>query len=204
MREFDRKKLEIALVYLQRIADGKNPVTNHPAMSSDVLNNPNVCRCMEFVQEILEAVKDNHYMVGSRTKRSDDYLKEPFPLESLSGYVYREDCSITRIVSQINEAVDTEKYRKMSYMPITQWLKRYEYLSEELSFSKGKKKTVCTEKGREIGIYSEETISRQGAQYLAILYNEQAQRFIIDHIPEMMKVYEEEQDENRRTEGEEK
>ena len=44
--EIDLKKLDTAILYLQRIADGNNPVNNMPAEDDSVLNNPNVIRCM--------------------------------------------------------------------------------------------------------------------------------------------------------------
>ena len=54
--DIDAKKLDIAILYLQRIADGNNPVNNMPAGEDSVLNNPNVIRCMYFVKEVLEEV----------------------------------------------------------------------------------------------------------------------------------------------------
>ena len=60
MESVDMKKLETAIVYLQRISDGNNPINNLPADEDSVLNNPNVIRCMFFVKEILEEVKRNN------------------------------------------------------------------------------------------------------------------------------------------------
>ena len=57
MESVDMKKLETAIVYLQRIADGNNPINNLPAEEDSVLNNPNVIRCMFFVKEVLEEVE---------------------------------------------------------------------------------------------------------------------------------------------------
>ena len=54
MESVDMKKLETAIVYLQRIADGNNPINNLPADEDSVLNNPNVIRCMFFVKEVLD------------------------------------------------------------------------------------------------------------------------------------------------------
>ena len=65
MGTIDMKKLDIAIVYLQRITDGKNPVNNLPADEEDVLNDPNVIRCMYFVKEVLEEVKRNDGSIHS-------------------------------------------------------------------------------------------------------------------------------------------
>ena len=46
MEQLDMEKLEKALIYVGRIADGKNPVNNLPAEEDAVMNDPNVIRCM--------------------------------------------------------------------------------------------------------------------------------------------------------------
>lgn len=44
MKWLDMNKLETAIIYLQRIADGNNPVNNMPVKTDSILNNPNVIR----------------------------------------------------------------------------------------------------------------------------------------------------------------
>ena len=74
--QIDMQKLEVAMKYIERIADGKNPVNNKPTEEDSVLNNPNVIRCMYFVKEVLTAVKENDGMIGGRTSKPS---KSPFP-----------------------------------------------------------------------------------------------------------------------------
>ena len=59
MEQIDLEKLEKALIYVDRIAEGRNPVYNLPADNDSVLNDPNVIRCMFFIKEVLTAVKNN-------------------------------------------------------------------------------------------------------------------------------------------------
>ena len=68
MESIDMKKLETAIVYLQRIADGNNPINNLPADEDSVLNNPNVIRFMFFVKDVLEEVKRNGGYNGKKAK----------------------------------------------------------------------------------------------------------------------------------------
>lgn len=44
MDKVDLKKLDIAIRYIERIADGCNPVNNTPVGEDNALNNPNVIR----------------------------------------------------------------------------------------------------------------------------------------------------------------
>lgn len=62
----DTKKLETAILYLQRITEGRNPVNNMPADEDSVIHNPNVVRCMLFMKEILEEVKRNDGYIGRK------------------------------------------------------------------------------------------------------------------------------------------
>lgn len=175
----DKKKLETAILYLQRIADGKNPVNNMPAEEDTILNNPNVIRCMFFVKEILEEVKRNGGFIGGKPKKS---AKEDFPLEALKHFVYREDKTISRFIEQVNEAVDDTVYQKLSYRPISQWLKLNGYLAEEYSQEYHKTMTVSTERGTGIGIRSEKQTNAQGAGYIRIIYGKQAQEFLVQNM----------------------
>lgn len=179
MEFVDKKKLETAILYLQRIADGKNPVNNMPAEEDTVLNNPNVIRCMYFVKEVLEEVKRNNGCVGKGVKRRD---KQEFPMEALAAFAYREDQAISNLVRQINESVDDRVYRKLTYKPIVQWLKLNGFLIEEFSQEFNKPTTLPTEKGNRLGIRAEKRYSSQGAGYMQILYGKQAQEFIVRNL----------------------
>lgn len=176
MDVIDKKKLDTAILYLQRIADGKNPVNNMPAQEDTILNNPNVIRCMFFVKEVLEEVKRNGGYVGGKPRKSP---REDFPLEALRQFEYREDKTISRFVGQINEAVDDTVYKKLSYRPISQWLKLNGFLLEEHSQEYEKTVTISTEKGARIGIRSEKQTNDQGAEYVRVIYGKQAQEYLV-------------------------
>ena len=47
MKEFDINKIKVAYTYLSRMADGRNPVTNH-SVEDEILDNPNVIRCLHY------------------------------------------------------------------------------------------------------------------------------------------------------------
>lgn len=179
MESVDMKKLETAIVYLQRISDGNNPINNLPADEDSVLNNPNVIRCMFFVKEILEEVKRNNGYIGKKATKSD---RMDFPIEVLRSFVYREDKAISRFVQQINELIDENVYKKINYKQITQWLKMNEFLLEEYSKELNKTITVPTEKGLQLGIRAEKRVGSSGMEYLLVIYGRQAQEYIVQNI----------------------
>ena len=181
MGAIDIKKLETAIVYLQRISDGNNPINNMPV--NYILNNPNVIRCMFFVKEVLEEVKRNGGYIGKKVKKRD---KMEFPIEVLQEYAYKEDKAITKFVAQINEWVDEAIYKKLNYKIITQWLKLNEFLQEEYSEEFDKTITLPTEKGIQIGIRAERRSSSKGIEYMLVIYNKQAQEYIVQNLEKIL------------------
>ena len=179
MEAIDAKKLETAITYIQRIAEGNNPVNNMPAEDDAVLNNPNVIRCMYFVKEVLEEVKRNNGYIRRKAQKSD---KPEFPIEILASFSYREDKAISKFVEQINESVDENVYQKLSYRPISHWLKLNGFLVEEFSQEFNKKITLPTEKGIRLGIRTERRSSVRGEDYMLLIYGKQAQEYIVQNM----------------------
>ena len=58
MMTIDRNKLEDAILRVNRIVDGYDPVTNQSAEIDSVLNSPEMIRCMFFVKNVLEEVRN--------------------------------------------------------------------------------------------------------------------------------------------------
>ncbi len=80
MENIDLNRLKIAITYAERIADGKNPVTNAPAREEDVINNPNVIRCMFFIRDVLQQVYNNDGKIGGRQQRVPRTEKKTIPI----------------------------------------------------------------------------------------------------------------------------
>lgn len=183
MESVDMKKLETAIVYLQRIAEGNNPINNLPADEDSVLNNPNVIRCMFFVKGILEEVKRNNGCIGKKSKKSD---KPDFPIEVLDSFSYKEDKAISKFVEQINELVNGDIYKKINYRAITQWLKLNGFLQDEYSQEFNKTITLPTEKGIRLGIRAERRSSSRGVEYMLVIYGKQAQEYLVQNMERIL------------------
>lgn len=178
MEKIDLTKLDTAIMYVQRIAEGYNPVTNAEAENDSVLNNPNVIRCMYFVKEVLQEVKRNDGIITNTKTRAK---KIAFPYEILQEFCYQEDKSIAYLLRQIHQPVEGQNIKKISPQTVTGWLKRAGYLKEEYCAEVKKISTVPTEKGKELGIYTEvRTFSTN--TYLAVIYNQNAQEFIVNNL----------------------
>ena len=177
-RNIDQPKLDLAITYIERMAEGKHPVTNQDLIGDPVVNDPNVIRCLFFIQTILQKVQENGGVITSSTRTK----KEEFPFETLKEFKFRKDNSITHIMQQINEPIEGRNIKKLSYTRVTKWLKLSGYLTEEQDKELNKMVTVPTEKGRELGIYTERREQAGRPTYVVVMYNEEAQYFIVNNL----------------------
>ena len=176
MKKVDLVKLATVIKYVERIADGCNPVNNLPLEENDVLNNPNIIRCMYFIKEILEEVRYNDGIVTGKREKEPAL---PFPTEILDKFIYREDMSITHVLNQIYEPVADKNVKKVSVTKVTTTLKEEGYLLYELNTESGKNRKIPSEKGKELGIY---IVAREynGRMYESVTYNQNAQEYVVE------------------------
>ena len=180
MATIDMKKLETSIKYIEKLANGCNPTNNEPIEKDSILNSPNIIRCMFFIKEVLKEVENNNGVIG-KIKKED---MQPFPYEILKEFKYIEDKTISKLVGQINEPIKQPNIQKISVTTITKWLKNNEYLREERIEGFTNKCSVVTEKGKNIGLYNEIRTSKvvTNNEYLAVIYNKQAQEFIVNNL----------------------
>lgn len=179
MEQIDMKKLETAIIYIQRIADGKNPINNMPADDDAVMNDPNVVRCMFFVKEVLEEVQRSGGVIGRNTKKASN---RDYSFETLKTFVYVEDKPISRLVDQMNEGIDKDINKKYTYKPITDWLINNGYLEVVHIEEMDKDFKFPTEKGKELGISAVLKRNAKGVDYYSTVYDKSAQEFIVKNV----------------------
>ena len=182
----DTKKLATAILYLQRITEGRNPVNNMELDEDAVLKNPNVLRCMTFVKEVLEEVKCNDGYIGRRPRVNRDKTKEEFPLECLSKYQYEHDKPISKFAEQLNALADMTDHKRVDYKRITNWLRENGFLIRHENGDDGSVCTLPTEKGEDIGIRTGKRKDSRGKEYVYIIYNQQAQEFLVQNMARIL------------------
>lgn len=176
MGEFDAKKLEKSIEYVRRMSEGRNPVNNEVLEDDSVLNNPNVIRCLYFIEDVLKEVQKTNGKVQKKHKRKE------FPLEHLNNYKYQKNLPISAFTEKLNEGLDKKEYNRISYNKIKKWLTTKGYIEIVEYVEWNDKRTIPTEKGKSIGIYLEERTSSSGNIYHVVMYNKNAQDFIIGNM----------------------
>ncbi len=172
------EKIAYAKSFIDKLANGINPINGQPVAEYDVVNNVRLTRCFFYVSDILRQVIENGGTTPLKKK-----LKRSFNItqEQLSQYAYSETpVSISEIANKINSLIDTEQMKQLSYKQLTGWLLSINALTEQPAIN-GKFQKCPTETGRQLGI-SLETRSGMKGEYQVVVYNKRAQTFILDNI----------------------
>lgn len=93
--------------------------------------------------------------------------------------ISKEALPITHFCEVISESICHDNMKKLSRKPIINWLIENEYLLEEEVG--GVKRKRAGKKASQIGIYEEKRTGYKG-EYLVVLYSEDAQRYIINNL----------------------
>lgn len=172
--------LKHAKDYIEKMANGINPLTGENVHDSDIINNVRISRCLFYVNNILGEVISNGGITNNKTK------KIPFNIskDEINKYQYSdENLSISKIVKRINELVSNENMSKLKTTDVCNWLISVGLMIEGTLYDKKVKRP--TEKGKIIGMYVEHRIGTHG-DYDIILYKKGAQKFIIDNIENLL------------------
>ena len=199
MGTYDLKRLEIAIQYIRRMSEGRNPVTNRPAPENEVLTNINVHRCLKFIDEVLTDVHKAGGTVGlvpSRTRTAKAALSEAFPYEVLDQYRYEQDQQISYLLKQLNSYLPEERKISVPATAITNWMRENGYLEKKVINDTGKENSVPSKKGEQLGIYAEKG-GVYPNEYYRVFYDENAQRFIIKNFRRILSESEAIREKNR-------
>lgn len=169
--------LERAKMYIEKLANGIDPITDGSISEDSVINNVRISRCLFYVSGVLQKVIDN----GGEIKKT--VIKgAPFRItEEQLGMVEVSETPVG--VSEISKriaAVLDEEVKKVSASKISSWLVKEGYLVENIRA--GARSREATEKGGTIGIFTVDGTSLNGREYKKNIYNADAQRFIIANI----------------------
>lgn len=172
------EKMQRAKIYIDKLADGIDPLTDTPIRDDSVLNQVRISRCLFYVSDILSMVIDNGGEVGRKVAVKElPFTASPEQLASIE--ISEEPVGVAVITKRISAVID-DGVKKPSAVHISSWLAANGYLQENIR--SGKKEKVPTETGKMLGIYYIEGTNTQGITYRKNLYPAAAQRFIVENI----------------------
>lgn len=172
------EKLQRAKMYIDKLANGINPLDDLPVGDSDVINNLRISRCLFYISDILRQVIENNGV-----KRKVKAAKSTFsiPAGRMEKFKFSNmPISISEITKRLNDLADLNTCKKLKHTDITSWLIKIDAL-KAYPTSDGKTVKKPTEKGETLGISTEMRVGSNG-EYIVVIYNRMAQQFILDNI----------------------
>lgn len=119
-------------------------------------------------------------MLGKEKKKRTG--KEVFSIteEIYSSLVYEDSTTISDFVKMMNSYRDEKTMKALTTKTISEKLKEERYYIEEYIDGVWKKEVLP--EGLELGIYPEERTAASGLQYTVLLYDKNAQKFIVESL----------------------
>ena len=167
-----------AKTYIDKLANGVNPLTDEPVSENDIVNNVRISRCFFYISDLLRRFAEGGFPEAAKKGK-----KQPFIIteEQRKRFEFSETpISVSEIARRFNAAVNTEGAVQMRYSGITFWLIESGLLSGDRR-EDGREVKLPTAAGMELGI-SQEVRSGANGSYTVVVYNENAQRYIVDNI----------------------
>ncbi len=172
--------MQRAKMYLDKLSQGTDPITDQPVPAGDCLQNSRLSRCFQYVSGILEKVIQNGGLIGAVEKPAFTITPEKLAKVQLTG----EPLRIADFVDRILRATNYEGMKELSPVKLTNWLLKKGFLTQEPT-PDGNQRRVPTPEGESLGI-SAKMCDHNGNEYLGIFYDQNAQQFLLDHIPSII------------------
>ncbi len=131
-----RKATELEIIahakaYLDKLANGINPLTNEALEEHEIVNNVRISRCLFFVSDVLRQVIEKGGLQGLKSSRS--VYTEPFHLtqEQRTRFPYsKSPMYISAIAKQLNELAGSSEMKPLSHAAISGFMEWQGYLCQ--------------------------------------------------------------------------
>ena len=177
------EKIEYAKTFIDKLANGVDPVQDKVIPDDSVLNNVRISRCLFYVSDVLRQVIDNGGIIAAPAplkKERKKKLSFLLTVEEAENFAFSEEpITATEIISKIDSIGVKEGRKRFPRKNLVNWMIMLGLL--EYIEINGKKVARPTSDGEELGLVFKERSGIYGTYY-ATYYNLDAQHFIIDNI----------------------
>jgi hypothetical protein len=171
--------------YLDKLIEGINPVNGKPISPKEVIYDYKVSRQLEFLSDYIKMEIKNledKNSIGQNSK--DDDVLDEFEITNVEKLKFEKSevpLTMADICNKLNALRTSSKMRKLKGISAIEVLQKYGMITRE------NRKVKATEKGAALGIITKEIISN-GQANTRVLYDKNAQQFILDKIDEIIEV----------------
>ncbi|MBQ6789584.1 MAG: hypothetical protein IJO81_05305 [Clostridia bacterium] len=172
------EKIAYAKTFIDKLANGIDPINDTPVKEDDVINNVRLSRCFFYVSEVLNQVIENGGVNPPARVR-----RERFSLSAEAALAFEYSAiplPVSEIAKRISALKAGDNMRNLSAQSITNWLVEIGVLYVQRLDEKTTVKRP-TDEGIRLGITTEIRSGQYGT-YTAVLYSAEAQRFIVDNV----------------------
>ena len=165
-----------AQMYIDKLAQGIDPVSGREIPNDSVLNNVQLVRCFFYISGVLQRT------INMEDRRQETERKQEFAItpQRLAGIQVKPYAiRITEFTKLLYESVGDPGMKQPNPTRFTNWLLEEGFLVRGVE-ANGKSCRVPTKAGEKIGITARELQGKYGS-HLAIFYGPEAQRFLLDH-----------------------
>jgi len=181
------EKIKRAKMYVDKLANGINPIDDTKVPDEDIINHVRLSRCLFFVSDVLRQVIENGGTKTTTVGKKLQKLPLEVSLEQRNRFAYSEiPIAASEIAKRVNALVNEENRQKLTYYDILAWLIEIGMM-EFASAPDGERIKRPTENGIKNGISVEERAGNNGIYYV-VVYNIVAQHFIIDNLDAILAV----------------
>lgn len=173
------EKIEYTKGFIDKLAQGIDPLTDCPVPEGELLNNVRISRCMYYVSEILRQVIEN----GGVTRAPKKKASKPFLLTPEQFDLFRPSprpVSLSVLAKEISMLADDPEMQKITYYDLMDWLVSKGLIDESVG-KDGKPLRLPSQAGEAAGIRVERRQTPYGEREF-VVYDANAQRLIMDNI----------------------
>ena len=192
----EKETLQRAKLYLLKLKMGIDPITDKP-VDETTLHNERLLKCFTYICSALDkqiAAMDQASVKPERKKKKKKNRKPPFAIteeQKQQVQLPGQHCLSSELTQAINDAVDDKNRRKLLVKNINGWLEEQGYV-KKITDTQGKEHRDIGERAAEIGLTSKTGMGAYG-EYPIVMFSEQAQQFVLEHIEEIVAFAEKEE-----------
>ena len=180
------EKMQRAKMYIDKLANGINPVDDTPVSENDIVNNVRISRCLFYISEILDRVIENNGVVNAAAKVAFSASK----IDRREVRTSDTPLQISTFAKRINALADSSGMKRIGPSKISKWLVASGYLAENIiTVQKEIKEVHITPKATEIGLIVQEKVdTKTGEVKNNIVLTRSAQQYILDNLESISQI----------------
>ena len=179
--------LKHAKGYLDRLAEGVDPLTGELVPADDVVRKERIIKCLTYVSGVLGQLISRGELEALPAQKQPRLPAFAISGEALAQIPISEaPVTITEFGKAVNAQIDQEHVDKLKTASLLAFLDRHGFL-EMRPLPSGRSTRRPTQIGQQLGIGLEERQGPDGA-YTATVYSGKAQHFLLKHMDEIVEI----------------